>query len=248
MVTAFCAGSKVTGSMKNFMSLICDEKIAADYIAIADQDDVWLPEKLSRALALVGRQEGRPVLYGGRTIIVAENLSCLGTSPAFRRTLGFRNALVQSFAGGNTMLLNRAARELVIRGGDGAGAVCHDWWLYQLVSGAGGHVIYDTEPMVLYRQHDGNQIGSNNSLKAKFDRVRELLRGRYRNWNGRNIEALRSAAEILTPENRQILASFERLREVRGPRALALLKATGLYRQTRAGNMSLALASLIGCL
>ena len=42
--------------------------------------------------------------------------------------------------------------------------VAHDWWAYQLVSGAGGTVIYDPEPFVAYRQHAGNLIGGNQGL------------------------------------------------------------------------------------
>ena len=45
--------------------------------------------------------------------------------------------------------------------------VAHDWWAYQLVSGAGGTVIYDPEPLVAYRQHSGNLIGGNLGLRAK---------------------------------------------------------------------------------
>jgi hypothetical protein len=36
----------------------------------------------------------------------------------------------------------------------------HDWWVYQLVKGAGGNVYYDPEPTILYRQHAGCLVGS----------------------------------------------------------------------------------------
>ena len=38
------------GFAQNFLSLACDTSIKADYYAFCDQDDVWLPEKLSIAL------------------------------------------------------------------------------------------------------------------------------------------------------------------------------------------------------
>lgn len=37
------------GSMANFLSLLCAPDIRADFFALADQDDVWLPVRLSRA-------------------------------------------------------------------------------------------------------------------------------------------------------------------------------------------------------
>ena len=45
-------------------------------------------------------------------------------------------------------------------------SIAHDWWIYLLVSGAGGTVIYDPEPTVRYRQHGGNLIGGNLGLGA----------------------------------------------------------------------------------
>ncbi len=44
---------------------------------------------------------------------------------------------MQSIAGGNTMVFNRATRDLLVRTA-AAKPVAHDWWLYQLVSGTGG--------------------------------------------------------------------------------------------------------------
>src|ERR1700739_798064 len=37
------------GFVANFLSLICDPAIKADYYALSDQDDVWSSGKLSRA-------------------------------------------------------------------------------------------------------------------------------------------------------------------------------------------------------
>src|ERR1700693_1620273 len=37
------------GYIANFLSLIADESIKADYYALSDQDDLWKPQKLTRA-------------------------------------------------------------------------------------------------------------------------------------------------------------------------------------------------------
>lgn len=236
------------GSTLNFMSLLCDPTIPADHVALSDQDDIWLPDHLSRALGRIGELKGTAALYGARTIIAGPDMDRRGMSPLFRKPPGFRNALVQNIAGGNTMLLNDAARDIVVRAGPPKNAVCHDWWLYQILSGAGAEIIYDPEATVLYRQHGANQIGSNLTTAARLARIAGLLGGHYRDWNSRNIAALEEVAEMLTPHNRALLSGFSDLRRQRGPSAIATLRRLGLFRQTSLGDISLATAAFLGLL
>jgi hypothetical protein len=49
----------------------------------------------------------------------------------------FRNALVQSIAGGNTMVFNVALKRLIENAGP-LDVPSHDWWVYILVTGSGG--------------------------------------------------------------------------------------------------------------
>jgi glycosyltransferase involved in cell wall biosynthesis len=235
------------GSTANFLSLLGDPLAAeAGYVAFSDQDDVWFPDKIARAVASLSRAGARPALYCARTIVTDAALRPLGPSPLFRRRPGFGNALVQCIGGGNTMVLNPAARALVARSAGRVAPVCHDWWCYQLVSGAGGTVIYDPEPVLFYRQHDANQLGANRGALAAARRFAAALGGRYAGWNAANIAALRIVADELLPENRQILNDFAALRTVRGATALSALRRTGLWRQTWAGTLSLYGAALLG--
>ncbi|WP_170063424.1 glycosyltransferase family 2 protein [Albidovulum inexpectatum] len=234
------------GSTANFLHLLCDAALDTDFIALADQDDVWLPDKLSRAIAALEAAGSGPALYGARTVIVDHQLKRLGLSPLFARKPTFGNALVQNIAGGNTMVLNRKAHDLVIAAGAGLEPVCHDWWLYQLISGCGGQVIYDPHPCLLYRQHEANQIGSNMALAGRIRRISAVLSGRFSEWNTRNIRCLRQVSHLLTDEAREILDRFEQLRHQRGFLALTRLRGAGVYRQTAAGNASLALAAMLG--
>ena len=41
------------GFVTNFLSLVCDPSIDADYYAYSDQDDIWEPEKLARAIEVL---------------------------------------------------------------------------------------------------------------------------------------------------------------------------------------------------
>jgi len=234
------------GFCQNFLSLACDPSIQADYYAFCDQDDVWLPEKLTVALEniAINQQADVPYLYCGRTKYVNENLKPCGMSPLFVFPPSFRNALVQSIAGGNTMVFNQAAKLLLEKVGP-VDVPSHDWWMYQLVSGVEGIVFYDPKPYVLYRQHEFALVGGNNSFPAKMERVWMLLQGRFQGWNTKNIATLNQVNHLLVKNHQEILKMFETLRGARLKDRFRLMEVCGLYRQTRRGTFSLFLAALI---
>ena len=234
------------GFCQNFLSLACDSEIKADYYAFCDQDDVWLPSKLEVALEniIANQSVDDPYLYCGRTKYVAENLKPCGMSPLFVFPPSFRNALVQSIAGGNTMVFNRPAKNLIEKVGM-INVPSHDWWLYQLISGVEGDVFYDREPQLLYRQHDYALVGGNNSFSARVERIWMLLQGRFQVWNTQNIKALKQVNHLLVKNHQEILKMFETLRGASFKDRFRLLEVCGLYRQTRRGTFSLFLAALI---
>jgi len=234
------------GSTANFLSLTCRADIDADYFAYADQDDIWESDKLERAVAWLETVPADvPALYGSRTQLVDERNQHLGYSPLFRRGAHFRNALVQNIAGGNTMVFNRAARDLLRLAGEDVKAVTHDWWAYMVVTGCGGQVHYDATPTVRYRQHDFNLIGANQSWVARLQRLWLLLQGRFRRWDQANIDSLQNIRHLLTPETRATLDEFEYLRDATVVQRLTRLRRSGLYRQTVLGNLGLIAAALI---
>ncbi|MBH9578007.1 glycosyltransferase family 2 protein [Inhella sp. 1Y17] len=234
------------GSTANFLSLTCRADIEADYFAYADQDDIWEADKLERAVAwLKTVPDHIPALYGSRTLLVDARNQHIGYSPLFQRPPSFKNALVQSIAGGNTMVFNRAARELLRTAGENVEAVTHDWWAYMLVSSCGGQVHYDEHPTVRYRQHGGNQFGSNISPKAQLKRIKQLLQGRFRGWVDCNLVALERVRHLMTPENQQVLDEFIAVRKRWVGARLAGLRRSGIHRQTRLGNIGITLAALI---
>ncbi|GHT83391.1 glycosyl transferase family 2 [Betaproteobacteria bacterium] len=237
------------GFVANFLSLICRDEIDADYFAYCDQDDEWHADKLARALAALEASPaaGHPArLYGGRSCLVDESGSKLGRSRKMTVALGFSHALVQSYAGANTMVFNAAARDLLRGYGVVAGVASHDWWTYQVVSGAGGQIIYDPVPAVDYRQHNGNLRGHNRGFMARFDRLGELLAGRLRIWNQCHLAALSRHAELLTPANREILALFRTAADGRGMKALAAFRRSGARRLRSVDNVALGLCALLG--
>lgn len=231
------------GFGQNFLSLIRNTAVTADTYAFSDQDDIWLPNKLERSIASLARLRTRgPQLYCSRTRLIDNDGAVTGQTPLFSKRPSFRNALVQSLAGANTMLINEAARQLLSRTPEDVSVVAHDWLAYILVTGCGGEVVYDPIPSVLYRQHAGNLIGANSGLRSRFNRVSKMLGGRFKLWNEKNLRILNSYQTDLTLENRLTLGYFIQMREAGVFRRLRALRCTGFYRQTLAGTVSLYVA------
>lgn len=235
------------GAAHNFLHLLRALPEGAGPVLFSDQDDVWLPRKVARGLGHLEAYPAEvPVLVGGRSYVCDHDLGQRRLSQLPKRAPCFRHALVQSFAGGNTMILNAAAARLLRAAAAEAGrVVMHDWWAYQIVSGCGGVVVYDPEPLVLYRQHGGNRIGANRGLVAGLRRLGWLLRGRYRRWNAVNIAALRASAHRFTEENRGLVEGFARMQRAGLWERVTLLREMGLFRLGVVGNLSLWLAVIL---
>lgn len=250
-------GSKVTlvdgpcaGFVANFLALIA-EAPATDWLALSDQDDVWLPDRLARGIAaLTPLPRDTPALYCSRTWVTDSDLGNRRLSPDYAKPPGFANALLQNIAGGNTILLNRAAADLAREAAPAAAEVselpAHDWWLYQLITGVGGTVVRDVAPTLLYRQHGGNQIGENTSWQAWKMRIAMVRSGRFQRWIDANIAALRLVRARLTPENRALLDRLEALRSLPLIPRIRAFAGLGLYRQGRIGQAALWLAVFWG--
>lgn len=233
------------GYIKNFLSLVCNKKIEAKYYAYSDQDDIWLPEKLSRALAWIDTIPSNvPALYCARTCNVDEEDNFLDFSPLFSKPPAFANALVQSIAGGNTMVFNQAACQLLRKAGPDVKVASHDWWTYLVVSGCGGQVYYDPEPVLRYRLHGGNQIGSSNTWAARFSRAVLLFKGNFRGWTDVNTASLRRLYTNLSPDAVRLLNEFCKLRSQNFLTRLVRINRRGVYRQTTMGNFGLLIALL----
>jgi glycosyltransferase involved in cell wall biosynthesis len=235
------------GFCENFLTLTCNKEIEADFYAYSDQDDYWKSDKLERALKfLQSIPTSTPALYCTRTELVDVTGKHIGFSPIFKKPANFKNALIQNVGGGNTMVFNQAARLLLMKAGIGVQVVSHDWWAYQLISGAGGTVFYDSYPSLFYRQHENNLVGMNDTWVARFKRIKMLWQGRFREWNNINIEELKKLEEVLTPKNNRTLELFEQARSKSMLLRLMQMKKSGVYRQTLLGNLSLIAAAVFG--
>lgn len=233
------------GFAANFRSMIIDPRIEAGYYAFCDQDDIWEPDRLETGIRWMEAQdEGTPLLFCSRTTTISETGRPIGHSPLFRRLPSFRNALVQSIAGGNTMLLNRAARDLLSKASARTDFVSHDWWAYLVVTAAGGGVRYEQRPLVRYRQHAANLVGANASWGARFSRLGRLFKGQFATWSERNLSGLEVNRDLVTREAASCLRLFAEARQAGVVKRFRLLAQSGVYRQTAMGTLGLYLALL----
>lgn len=248
-------GKGGAGSAGNFLSVLADPDLPEGFVAFADQDDVWLPDKIARGLAVLAGGQGtdspaRPSVYASRTILADAALRPQRLSTLHRRPPAFGNALVQNVLGGNTILLDPAAAALMRASCAAALArdvPFHDWWVYQVVTGAGGIAINDTAPGLLYRQHGANALGAHRGLSGGRARLGMIRNSLYSSWIDRNLAALTEVADLLDPAGRTRLEGFAALRQApRGITRARGLHPLGIHRQTLAGNLILRGLALAG--
>jgi glycosyltransferase involved in cell wall biosynthesis len=234
-----------SGFVNNFLTLATDPSIQADFFAFSDQDDIWEPDKLERALRWLGEGPDEvPALYCSRTTLIDEQGQEFGLSPLFSRPPTFANALVQSIAGGNTMVFDEKARGLIRVCGI-ADVPAHDWLVYLLVTASGGRARYDAHPTVRYRLHPDNVIGPNNTHRARFDRLNMLRKGRFRDWINKNVAALGQLRPYMPDAQKVVLDEFMRARERKFPARVWGVVRSGVHRQTVLGNVTLFVAAAL---
>jgi hypothetical protein len=219
-------------SFHSLLRAVADGLGADDVVAFADQDDVWLPNKLQRGLdALAAVRPDEPVLYCARQILVDAELNPIGESALASGEVGFPASLTQNVATGCTVMLNRCAARLVASSTPSP-ATMHDWWCYLVVTAAGGRLLQDPEPVVLYRQHGGNIVGAPASLAARG--VAALRRGPklFMSVLRQNVTALMAQPQLMTAQAREEVAQIDAALRCGGPRRMKAFRIAGLVRQT----------------
>ena len=157
------------GITRSYFRLLSEADQGSNYYAFCDQDDVWHADKIERAVTrLSGNLAHIPAIYCSRLAYVGRDLSPLGRSRLPRRGLSFQNALVENAAIGCTIVMNRAARDLIVKSLPSQ-CVMHDWWCYLVVS-AFGVLVYDERPTIEYRLHGENNTGAAVSPWDQFRR------------------------------------------------------------------------------
>lgn len=167
------------GAAPNFFRLIRDVDFSGyDYISFADQDDIWYPEKLERAVAKLRTSgfdgyssnvvafwpEGRRALVNKSQPQVQWDYLFEAAGP------GCTYVLSQPLATAFKMLVQEHWQRV-------QGVALHDWLCYAFARSAGYKWFIDPVPGMDYRQHLGNQIGVNSGVGAAIARIRKVMQG-----------------------------------------------------------------------
>jgi rhamnosyltransferase len=167
---------------RNFLRLIRDTDLGdADYFALSDQDDIWLPEKLLRGIECLrsfnahGYSSNVTAFWpdGSRHDIdkaqPLQPLDHLFSSPGPGCTFVMPRSVFSEL---KTFVADNFERLQTIW--------VHDWLIYAFVRARGGRWHIDSRSNMLYRQHDRNEIGVNSGWRAALSRLRLVRSGAFR--------------------------------------------------------------------
>jgi glycosyltransferase involved in cell wall biosynthesis len=156
------------GAAQSYLRLLGDAGGGFEYYAFSDQDDVWLPEKITRAVGKLKQiSKDIPALYCSRLEYVDKDLYHLKWS-TIPRSIGFGNAMVENIAAGCTIVINKSARALILSCLPSK-CLMHDWWCYLTIS-CFGQIVFDDHSAIKYRQHRSNVIGAATTIADDISR------------------------------------------------------------------------------
>ena len=169
------------GPKANFLKLLNESQ--ADFVAFADQDDIWQEKRLENAVCTM-EEISRPTL-------LISPMSTLGSAKKIETNLyHFPRNLMKNDVHGCTQFFNAKLREIV-KQGNPDNLVMHDWWTL-LVADFYGDIIFLKGPKTFYRLHANNFVGIPNLKKKLFFYLKY-----FRTHNKFNL-VVQQAEELLT--------------------------------------------------
>jgi len=163
---------KSIGVVKNFTKIasLC----TGEYIAFCDQDDIWLPNKLSSSITEIKKIDGLlPAMVFSDLTVVDEDLKIISKSYWQHRKLKpeketFSSLLYGNIVTGCTIVINQAMKnEVLLMPSD---ILMHDFWIACIAYGIGRYS-FIRQPLILYRQHLTNV--TNNDAVTWISRLKK---------------------------------------------------------------------------
>lgn len=175
------AAGRFGAAAGNFFRLLTEVPLDGEaYVAFADQDDLWYPDKLARAVACLAQGDVAAVSSNVQAFW-PDGRSQLVDKAQPQQPLDF---LFEAAGPGCTYVMTpalaRAAREELARLLVDGRPAHHDWFCYALCRARGEAWFIDPRPSMAYRQHGGNEVGVNRGLEAAQGRHRKIVSGWYR--------------------------------------------------------------------
>ncbi len=224
-------GQTFGGAAANFYRLIKDVNFAGfDFIALSDQDDIWLTDKLRRACARLNTENF--AAYSGNVTAFWEDGRQLRIHKAQpQRQYDY---LFEAAGPGCTYVLRTAPMLqfkalLQAQKQKTAQISLHDWFIYAFFREKGLQWFIDPEPMLLYRQHSHNQVGIHKGWQAICKRFKLLHKG-WCKQQVLKIADLVAHHDLNVHSRLTILKNISQLRRRRRDRwILFLIALVGLY-------------------
>lgn len=155
------------GYARSFLELL---KMAenADYYAFADQDDYWLPSKLSMAIECLGKIDNEVKLYTSSLTFCDENLKELYINRMDKKRKTLKSDFIRHCYAGCTMVFSKKLRDIVSSFEFDRIVPSHDF-VVSSVALSVGEVYVDPASYILHRR-------SSNSVTSKgtgfIDRIK----------------------------------------------------------------------------
>ena len=167
------------GAGPNFYRLISDVDFSDfDYLAFADQDDLWRSDKLFRAyqILMVSKAQG----YSSNFTAFWPNGRRLYVKKAYpQRRWDF---IFESAGPGCTYVIQSdlalALKRFILESGEGLSKIeFHDWLIYAYARFQGYQWVIDDWSSIEYRQHLINQLVVNSGVRPFILRLKKILNG-----------------------------------------------------------------------
>lgn len=229
------------GTAGNFGRLL--EVCNADYVMLADQDDVWLPVKIELTLDAMRRLEKRlgndePCLVSTDAIICDQDL-CV-RHPSFWRYQSLQplrfpwmgRYLVNNTAQGCTMMLNRRLADLV---GTVPPSCAYADWYIGIVAAVFGHIDALPVPTIYWRRHSAATTYTSSVLAEISQTLLRPLSARRRVRHFYDVASTHARAFAvhyswrLSERDRDVLNAFLGLRAMNLPARLVAIVRYGLF-------------------
>ncbi len=159
----------------------------ADYYMFCDQDDVWCPDKVSRAVAHMNKYPAHlPILYTHNYYVCDNELHVehmlhgrQSISPEEMPSINLAQVIMTgTWAGvGMAQAFNHTLKEFAFHTGNFRRSIAIDCWISWVVAGMNGALIYDKKPLAYYRRHPGTfSCGDAGGLLRYRDWLRHMQR------------------------------------------------------------------------